>query len=84
MKPEFFNRLNLIGTIVFLLGFAGILFFVDPFKAGTFVVSIFYFVIFFLVFGITNLLSGILKIPVWCRLLIAGTITAILILQKHF
>jgi len=84
MKPVFFNRLNLIGTIVFLLGFIGILVFVDPFKASTFLIFGFYFVLFFLIFGTLNLLDKILKMPVWCRFLIAGTIIAILVLRKYF
>jgi len=84
MKPEFFNRLNLVGTLVFALGFAAILFLIDPFKADPIFIYLFYFVLFFLIFGILNLLDRIIKIPVWCRLLIAATVIAILILQKRF
>jgi hypothetical protein len=84
MKPKFFIRLNLAGTVVFLLAFVIILASVNPFKAGSFQIFLFYFVLFFLIFGILNLLEKILRMPVWCRFLISATIIAILILQKKF
>jgi len=84
MKPKFFIRLNLIGTVVFLLAFVIILASVNPFKASPFQIFLFYFVLFFLIFGVLNLLEKILRMPIWCRFLISATIIAILILQKKF
>jgi len=84
MKPKFFIKLNLIGTAVFGLAFIIILILIDPFAANSFLIFTFYFVLLFLIFGILNLLEKILRMPAWCRFLIAATIIAILILQKRF
>lgn len=84
MKPKFFIKLNLIGAVVLLLTLVVILAQINPFEASPFLILFFYFVLFFLVFGILNLLENILGIPVWCRFLISATIVAILILQKNF
>jgi hypothetical protein len=84
MKPKFFIKLNLIGTVFSLLVFIVILTLINPFTASSFLIFVFYFTFFFLIFGILNLLEKIIKMPFWCRFLIAATIVAILILQKQF
>jgi len=84
MKPEFFNRLNIIGAVIFLSAFAGILFFADPFKSGAVIVFLLLFSLFGLVITFLNLVNIIFKMPFWCRLLIGATIIAIPILQKYF
>jgi hypothetical protein len=84
MKSKFFIRLNLIGVIVLLPALVLILALINPFQARPLVIFIFYFILFFLVLGILNLSEKIISMPAWCRLLIAATLIAILILQKKF
>lgn len=84
MRSKFFIRMNLVGTVIFLLAFIIILALVNPFEAGRLVIFAFYLVLFFLILGILNLSEKIIGMPGWCRFLIAVTIIAILILQKKF
>jgi len=84
MKPKFFIRLNLIVAGICLLALIIILFLVDPFRANWFLIFLFYFVAFFFIFSIVNLLEKIFVIPIWCRALIAFTVVALLFIQKNF
>jgi hypothetical protein len=83
MKERFFIRINLIATLVFLIIFVIILYYVDPFEIGSFLLVVFYIVLFGLIWGILNLIGTPLKIPFWVRILIALTIVIILILKRH-
>jgi len=83
MKKRFFIRLNLILTLVFLLIFVIILYYVDPFEVSSFLLVVFYVVLFGLILGILNLIGTPLKIPFWVRILIALTVVILLILKRH-
>ena len=78
IKTRFFVRLNLCLGLVFLLGFAIILYSVNPFTAKLFLLILFYVVLFGLLLVILNFISLVFKIPFWIRALIP--ICAILIL----
>ena len=81
MRKRVFVKLNLIWTLVFLIGFAIILFSVNPFQADTFLFIVFYLVLFCLILGILNLIAIRLRIPFWVPLLFSIAIVFILIIQ---
>jgi len=81
MKQRFFIGINLILTLVFLMGFVIILYSVDPFSAKLLLIIVFYLVLFGLILGILNLIGIYLKIPFWVRIIISLMVIFLLILN---
>ena len=82
MRKRVFIRLNLALLLVFLIGFAIIVYSINPFEASPFLMVVFYVVLFGLCFSFLSLIGLRFRIPFWISILIAIAIIFVLMVQR--
>jgi len=81
IKKRLFIKLDLIWTLVFFIGFAIIIYSVNPFETSVLGLILFYAVLFCLLLGILNLIKIFFKVP-FKFILIIDTIIIIILLVR--
>lgn len=82
MRKRIFIRLNFALFLVFSIGFAIIVYSINPFEASPFLMAVFYVVLFGLCFSFLSLIGLRFRIPFWIRILIAIAVIFVLMAQK--
>lgn len=82
IKKGLIVKLSLIWTLVFFMGFAIILYSVNPFETSILLLILFYVILFCLLLGILNLIRLVLRIPFKIILIIDIIIIIILIIKS--
>jgi len=82
IKKKVMIKINLLWILAFFIGFAIILYSINPFEAGTFSMVLFYLVLFGLLLGILNLIRLVFKFPFKIILIIDIVIILILLIKS--
>ncbi|MCX6730076.1 MAG: hypothetical protein NT058_01070 [Candidatus Portnoybacteria bacterium] len=82
IKKGLFIKLDLIWTLVFLVGFVIIVYSVNPFETSVLGLILFYAVLFCLLLGILNLIKIFFKVPFRFILIIDVIIIIILLIKS--